>query len=289
MGDLYALLTAVCWSFAVILFELSSKELNPLQMNIIKNSIGVMGFIVTIFILNIPYPDFSSSNLIILLISGITGVGIADLFFLDSLKKIGSSFSAIVATLYAPSVFIIAYIFFDELITLSLYIGALLIVGGIIISTYDSTNLSISSKLIKGFIYGAMAQILTAGSVLMVKPIMAGNPILYVALVRFGVGLFSALLLLVLQSGYSKLMVTFRMGLKNIYLLAGAFFGTYLSVILWLAGYKYTLAGRAAIYNQLSTVIISLMAVIFLKERLTGKKKIGIILSFLGAIIVSIY
>lgn len=289
MGDLYALLTAVCWSFAVILFELSSKELNPLQMNIIKNSIGVMGFIATIFILNIPYPDFSSSNLIILLISGITGVGIADLFFLDSLKKIGSSFSAIVATLYAPSVFIIAYIFFDELITLNLYIGALLIVGGIIISTYDSTNLSISSKLIKGFIYGAMAQILTAGSVLMVKPIMAGNPILYVALVRFGVGLFSALLLLVLQSGYSKLMVTFRMGLKNIYLLAGAFFGTYLSVILWLAGYKYTLAGRAAIYNQLSTVIISLMAVIFLKERLTGKKKIGIILSFLGAIIVSIY
>ena len=289
MGDLYALLTAVCWSFAVILFELSSKELNPLQMNIIKNSIGVMGFIVTIFILNIPYPDFSSSNLIILLISGITGVGIADLFFLDSLKKIGSSFSAIVATLYAPSVFIIAYIFFDELITLNLYIGALLIVGGIIISTYDSTNLSISSKLIKGFIYGAMAQILTAGSVLMVKPIMADNPILYVALVRFGVGLFSALLLLVLQSGYSKLMVTFRMGLKNIYLLAGAFFGTYLSVILWLAGYKYTLAGRAAIYNQLSTVIISLMAVIFLKERLTGKKKIGIILSFLGAIIVSIY
>lgn len=289
MGDLYALLTAVCWSFAVILFELSSKELNPLQMNIIKNSIGVMGFIVTIFILNIPYPDFSSSNLIILLISGITGVGIADLFFLDSLKKIGSSFSAIVATLYAPSVFIIAYIFFDELITLSLYIGALLIVGGIIISTYDSTNLSISSKLIKGFIYGAMAQILTAGSVLMVKPIMAVSPILYVALVRFGVGLFSALLLLVLQSGYSKLMVTFRMGLKNIYLLAGAFFGTYLSVILWLAGYKYTLAGRAAIYNQLSTVIISLMAVIFLKERLTGKKKIGIILSFLGAIIVSIY
>ena len=185
MGDLYALLTAVCWSFAVILFELSSKELNPLQMNIIKNSIGVMGFIATIFILNIPYPDFSSRNLIILLISGITGVGIADLFFLDSLKKIGSSFSAIVATLYAPSVFIIAYIAFDELITLNLYIGALLIVGGIIISTHNSTNLSISSKLIKGFIYGAIAQILTAGSVLMVKPIMAGNPILYVALVRF--------------------------------------------------------------------------------------------------------
>ena len=37
MGDIYALLTAVCWSFAVILFELSSNKLNPLQINIVKN------------------------------------------------------------------------------------------------------------------------------------------------------------------------------------------------------------------------------------------------------------
>ena len=32
----------------------------------------------------------------------------------------------------------------------------------------------------------------------------------------------------------------------------------FLSVIFWLAGYKYTLAGRAAIYNQLSTILIIL-------------------------------
>ena len=70
--------------------------------------------------------------------------------------------------------------------------------------------------------------------------------------------------------------------------MGGSFFGTYLSVILWLAGYKYTLAGRAAIYNQLSTILISIMAVLFLKEEMTRKKKIGILLSFFGAIIVSV-
>ena len=289
MGDLYALLTAVCWSCAVILFELSSNKLNPIQINIVKNSVGVVGFIITIFILNIPYPEFSNRSFIILLISGFVGVGVADLFFLDSLKKIGSSFSAIVATIYSPSVFIIAYIYFDEIITLNLYVGTFLILGGIIISTYNSPGVISSSKLIKGIIYGSLAQILTAGSVLMVKPIMSENPILYVALVRFGIGLLSALMFLVLNSGLSELSDTFKVGLKNIYLLSGAFFGTYLSVILWLAGYKYTLAGRAAIYNQLSTVIISLMAVFFLKEKFTGRKKVGLILSFLGAVIVSFY
>ena len=288
MGDIYALLTAVCWSFAVILFELSSNKLNPLQINIVKNSFGVVGFIITIFILDIPYPNFSNENLVILSVSGLIGVGIADLFFLESLKKIGSSLSAIVATIYAPSVFIIAYIFFNEITTLNVYFGTFLVLGGIVVSTYNFPKQITSSQLFTGVLFGALAQVLTAASVLSVKPIMLDNPILYVALIRFGVGLMSAIIFMLLKSGYSFVFITFQQGYRNIFLLGGSFFGTYLSVILWLAGYKYTLAGRAAIYNQLSTVLISIMAVYFLKDTLTIKKKIGILLSFVGAVIVSL-
>ena len=288
MGDIYALLTAFCWSVAVILFDISSNRLNPLQINIVKNFIGVVGFILTIFILSIPYPNFSDNQLIILLISGIVGVGIADLLFLESLKNIGSSLSAIVATIYAPSVFIIAYILFGENITLNSIIGSFLVLGGIIISTYNSNRYSKSSKLLIGIIFGALAHILTAISVLIVKPIMLDNPILYIALIRFSIGLISTMLFMLFRSGLTKLAMTFKEGYSNIYLISGSFFGTYLSVILWLAGYKYTLAGRAAIYNQLSTILISILAVVFLKEKLTNKKKIGIVLSFIGAIIISI-
>ena len=194
MGDIYALLTAVCWSFAVILFELSSNKLNPLQINIVKNSFGVIGFIITILILDIPYPNFSNKNLVILAISGFIGVGIADLFFLKSLKKIGSSLSAIVATIYAPSVFIIAYIFFNEINTLNVYLGTFMILGGIVVSTYNFPKQISSSQLFIGVFFGALAQVLTAASVLSVKPIMLDNPILYVALIRFGVGLISAII-----------------------------------------------------------------------------------------------
>ena len=64
--------------------------------------------------------------------------------------------------------------------------------------------------------------------------------------------------------------------------------GTYLSVIFWLAGYKYTLAGRAAIYNQLSTIFIIVLARIFLKESFNFKKIIGLIFAIIGAILVTI-
>ncbi len=288
MGDLYALLTAVCWSFAVILFELSSKKLYPLQINIVKNSFGVIGFIITIFIFDVPFPNFSNKDLVILTISGFIGVGVADLFFLKSLEKIGSSLSAIVATVYAPSVFIIAYIFFNEITTLNVYIGTFLILGGIVVSTYNYSKKITPSRLFTGVLFGALAQVLTAASVLSVKPIMANNPILYVALIRFGVGLMSSVLFMSYKSGLKPVFITFQQGYRNIFLLGGSFFGTYLSVILWLSGYKYTLAGRAAIYNQLSTVLISIMAVYFLKDTLTTKKKIGIFFSFVGAVIVTI-
>ena len=71
-------------------------------------------------------------------------------------------------------------------------------------------------------------------------------------------------------------------------MLAGAFMGTFLSVIFWLAGFKYTLAGRAAIYNQLSTILITLMAGIFLKERLNYRSRLAEALTVAGAVQVSI-
>ena len=48
MGDIYAIMTAFCWSTAVILFDISSKKLDSYQLNVIKNLIGVCGFIISI-------------------------------------------------------------------------------------------------------------------------------------------------------------------------------------------------------------------------------------------------
>ena len=67
----------------------------------------------------------------------------------------------------------------------------------------------------------------------------------------------------------------------------GSLLGTFLSVIFWLAGYKYTLAGRAAIYNQLSTIFIIIMAVIFLNETMTNRKWTAVFFALSGVLIVS--
>jgi len=288
MGDLYAVITAVCWSSAVILFDISTKNFTAIQLNVLKNFIGVFGFILTIVLFSIPSPNFSKQDIFTLAISGFLGILIADGLFLESLRRVGSGISAVVSTVYTPTVFIIAYILFNETIKPQSYIGGALVLVGITISVFQYPNTIKKKDLYIGILFGLMANILTAYSVLIIKPIMKDNSVIYVALYRFSVGLFLGILINLVKSGSQTVIQKFKQGLTNQYVIFGSLLGTYLSVIFWLAGYKYTLAGRAAIYNQLSTVFIIILARIFLKEPMTSKKVVGVSLAIFGAMIVSV-
>ena len=288
MGDLYAVITAVCWSSAVILFDISTKNFTAIQLNVLKNFIGVFGFILTIVLFSIPSPNFSQQDIFTLALSGFLGILIADGLFLESLRRLGSGISAVVSTIYTPTVFIIAFILFNETINLHSYIGGILVLGGITISVFQPPKTIKKRDLYIGILFGIMANILTAYSVLIIKPIMKNNSVVYVALYRFSIGFIFGILINILKSGIKQVIQKFKQGLTNQYVILGAFLGTYLSVIFWLAGYKYTLAGRAAIYNQLSTVFIIILARVFLKEPMTSKKIIGVSLAIFGAILVSV-
>jgi drug/metabolite transporter (DMT)-like permease len=52
--------------------------------------------------------------------------------------------------------------------------------------------------------------------------------------------------------------------------------------VLWLAGYKYTLASVAAILNETASVFILVLAWIWLKEPLTRRAIGGVVLTLAG-------
>jgi len=288
LGDLYALLTAFCWSSAVILFDFSSRSFSSLQISLIKNLIGVIGFIITVFLLKVSIFEYSSNEILILILSGLLGVAIGDLLFLKSLSIVGSGISAIIATIYAPSIFFFAFILFGEVITIKVIIGGILISIAIFVGTFENSRILKRKLLLQAIIYGILSQILTAVSVLMVRPIMENNSVVSIALIRFGTGLIATILYLLISRGMFFLKKTFRDGLINPYIILGSIFGTYLSVIFWLLGFKYTLASRAAVYNELSTIIIIIMASLFLNESMTGRKWFAVLVAFLGALIVGL-
>lgn len=289
LGEIYAILTALCWSSGVIFFQVSGRVLSSLQINLLKNTLGVIGFIGFLIIQGHDFPAFNHHEYLILIISGILGVAVGDLFFLASLRRLGASLIAIVSTTYSPSIFLLAFLMFGEVISLQAYFGGALVISGIIIGFLEKPKNKRREDIAWGVLYGFAAQALTAFSVLLLKPIMEIHPVVPIALVRFSTGAVLSIGFLVFAKGLSALFETFKQGLKHPPLIMGSFLGTFLSVIFWLAGYKYTLAGRAAIYNQLSTIFIIIMAAIFLKESMTRKKWLAVCCALCGALLVSAY
>jgi len=289
LGDFYAILTALCWSCGVIFFEIAGRVLNSLQISLLKNIVGVLGFISFIILQGDPFPDFIGQEYFILIISGIIGVAIGDILFLASLRRIGSSLSAIVSTGYTISIFILAFLMFGEVISFISYIGGVLVILGVVIGTIDRDLDRTPKEILYGVSFGLLANLCTAYSILLLRPIMDVHPVLPIALVRFSIGMIISAFGILYLNGKLALRETILKGFSNYNLLAGAFFGTFLSVIFWLAGFKFTLAGRAAIYNQLSTIFIILLASVFLNQQMTKRKWVAVSLALMGSFIVSLY
>ena len=288
-GDIFAILTAIFWSSGVILFQVSGRILSSLQISLLKNIIGVIGFIGFLAVQGNGFPLFTHHDFWILIISGILGVAVGDLFFLASLRRLGAGLNAIVSTAYSPTIFLLAFFMFGEVISLQAYFGGTLVIAGIIIGTLEIPKNQSRENIAWGVLYGFTAQALTAFSVLLLKPIMEIHPVVPIALVRFSTGAVLSICFLVFAKGLPALRETMKQGFKHPPLIMGSIFGTFLSVIFWLAGFKYTLAGRAAIYNQLATIFIILMAAVFLKEAMTRRKWLAVSCALSGALLVSAY
>jgi drug/metabolite transporter (DMT)-like permease len=78
--------------------------------------------------------------------------------------------------------------------------------------------------------------------------------------------------------------LTNRRGWK--FAVPGAFFGTYIALLLWLAGMKFAQASVASALNQTSNIFIFLFAAWLLHEPITRQRTIGIVLGVSGAILV---
>jgi drug/metabolite transporter (DMT)-like permease len=125
-----------------------------------------------------------------------------------------------------------------------------------------------------------------AGSLVMIKPILNNSPIIWASFLRMSGGTLGLFVFLVFYPRRRAVLATLRgKGLK--YGLIGSVIGSYLAMMLWLAGMKYTKASIAAALNQTSNIFIFLLAWIILKETITKERVVGIILGVVGAVLVT--
>jgi len=279
---------ALVWAFAVILFRKSGTTVSPLALNLFRVTISSLMFVITLFVLRIPLlGQAPMKDYLILMGSGVIGIAIADTLFHMSLNRVGAGINAIVDSLYSPSVLVFAYFLLGERVTAMQLLGMGLLVLGMIVATQVKPPAGTSRRdLVVGVGLGMVGMGFLGFGIVMAKQVLDGANVIWATSVRQFGSLLVLIPMTLVRKDRVQIWRVFIPGPSWKYSLPGTVLGSYLALILWIAGMKLIPAGKAAILNQSSTIYLLILATVLLKEPFGIRKAIAALLAIGGVLLV---
>ncbi len=291
MGEIFALGCAVFWAFAVILLKRSGETVSPVALNLFRVSFSLPLLLATLLVTKaLRLPAVPASDYLVLVASGVLGIVIADTLFHKSLNMVGAGVTAIIDTFYSPITVLLAFLFLRERIELRDVFGMCLIMGAVLLSATLTPPPDRSRKhLVEGVVIGLFGLLFLGLSIVAAKPVLNRWPVLWVATVRQAGSAVVLLAYAVVSPRRREFLGVLRPRHVWRRMVPATVLGSYLSLMLWIGGLKYTLASIAAILNQSSTVFILILSILLLHEPLTKRKIAATVLAVAGVLLVSLH
>ena len=286
-----ALSAAIFWSIAVIIFKSASEDISPFLITALKNTIATICFFSLFIFIDIPiwYDGFEALDYIKILISGVLGMGLADVIFLYALSKIGANRIALINCFEPVVIYILSFLFLSTVLTNQQILGFAIVITAILIINYekDIDDLDFRVKRL-GVMLQILAVILSSIGIVLIKPVLskvAGNINiqLWVTAFRLLPGVFVAWIIFMFQDDKILLIQPLKKS-KNIKkVLIGSGLGTFLALGFWIIGYaNIEHPPIASILGQTSVIFIILLSWIFLKERITPIRLMSMLFALIG-------
>jgi drug/metabolite transporter (DMT)-like permease len=288
LGEASALACAVVWAFAVILFKRSGETVHPVGLNLFKSSLALVLTAPTIVLAGetLAYPA-PVGDYLLLLLSGALGIGLADTFFFMSLNIIGAGYSAIVSCLYSPFIIGLSVIWLGERLGVVQVLGVVMIVSAVLSATRRGKASELTGRALGiGMLWGVLGLAVMAIGIVMIKPVLNRSPLLWANEVRLVGGCLTIAVGLVFHPGRARILRSVVANQRWVYTLFGSLLGTYVAMILWLAGMKFAQVSVASALNQTSNIFVFAFGALFLREPLTRLRVLGILIGVVGAYLV---
>ena len=283
IGEACSIGAALSWAGGVIVYKRLGETLSPLTLNLAKNVL-VLGMIApTVLLVHGPQiPALPASAIALSLVSGVLGIALADTLYFRALNTLGAGRMGIVGNFYSPFVIVLSFVLLGERLNGLQLAGFALVSGGVlIVSSHDPHKRLSRAELRRGAMLGVTAVLLMASAIVMVKRILEVQPLLWIVLLRLSGGVVGMLVLFAWRR--EPLPIPGRgIHLRWPLLVLAAFLGQYVSMVLWMAGYKYTEASVAAVLNETASVFIVLLAALFLREGLDARRLAGVTCTLSG-------
>ena len=288
MGEMFAVLCAVAWSLAVILFRKSGQTVPPLAMNLFRVTVSSVVFLATLLVLQKPLLNQAPvGDYLILALSGVIAIAISDTLFHACLNRVGAGLNAIIDSLYAPSVVVSAWLLLGERISAWQLAGMVAIISSVALATRVKLPPDLTRReLLSGIAFGVGAMATLGLGIVIAKPVLERSDVLWATTVRQLSSLAVLLPAVLVNPGRGRLLGVFRPNRSWRYAVPGTLLGSYLALLMWIAAFKLTAAGTAAILNQTSTIFILVLASLLLKEPFTRRKALAAVLALGGIALV---
>ena len=291
LGEIAALLTALCWTVTAMAFESAGKRVGALSLNLIRLLIGLAFLAVYNAIIHDGFlPVANGYQWFWLALSGVVGFVLGDLFLFEAFILIGARISMLIMALVPPITALIGWITLGEIMSGMEFLGMGVTLIGIFLVLAKKRDpvkekpakrlhpgpLMLGSLLALG---GAVGQ--AAGLVLSKKGMQDMNAFEATQIrIMAGVVGFTLVITLFRRWKHFRRALTDLKAMKTITL--GSFFGPFLGVSFSLLAVQHTDTGVAATLMALTPVMIIPAAVLFNGERIHVMEILGAVISIAG-------
>lgn len=290
MGKVLALTSALFWAAAVILFKRAGDSIRPLALNWYKTALASVVLLPILFLDGLG--GLSGRPLVMALASGVLGIAASDTLFFVAMDRLGASLTAIVDCLYAPFVLFTAWAMLGEAPRAAQIAGGVCVVTAVLVVSFERGRTPVKRdrrRTATGFLAGAAAMAVMAVSINLMKPVLEHFSLWAVIELRALAALAALTAMMCLRKDRRVLFASLTGHGAWRHALPGSFLGNVLSMVTWVAAFKYTSVNSAAIMVQTNTVFIVIMATLILKEPFGRHRLLGTALAFTGAAMVLVF
>ena len=289
-GELAALATAVFWTVTALSFEVASKRVGSLAVNMIRLLLAFVFLMVFAwFYRGMLFPlDASAHNWIWLSVSGLVGFVFGDYFLFHSYRLVSSRIAMLVMTLVPPMTALIGWLFLKEKMSALHLLGMSLTMSGIALAIFtrpaNGKKLKLSYPL-KGILFALGGAIGQAIGLVLSKYGMQNYDVFASTQIRVIAGIigFGTLVLFLGKGRLINNAVKDRTGMRTI--LLGSFFGPFLGVSFSLLAVKYTTTGIASTIMSIVPILIIPPALILFKQKVSWIEVMGAVISVGGVVL----
>jgi drug/metabolite transporter (DMT)-like permease len=290
-GEIAALAAAFLWAIATVVYGSVGRRIPPRELNLVKGSLALAMLLATLLLTASPSPFSEPRALVLLMLSGVIGIGLGDTVYFKALQQIGARRTLLLGILAPPMAALVAVVFLGETLSLGGWLGIVVTVLGVAWVITERTPgrepsrvIGSEQKMRRGIAFGLAAAVAQAIGAVLAHAALSESSItpLWGAFLRLAAGLL--MLVVWIAAARQPVGRWLREGQSGKVwgrLLFAVFAGTYLAIWLQQVALKLTSAGVAQTLLATSPLFVLPLAA-WTGEKVTLRAAIGAAIALAG-------